>query len=100
MKDKNMSSVIQTADINMPSDPAAIKMIKDACFEISASMTRVEGERDLQKSAIEELAEKVDVPKKYISKIARLYHRQNREQVEAEQSSTVELYDKIFAENV
>lgn len=95
-----MTSVIQTADINMPSDPAAIKMIKDTCLEISASMTRTEGEKTLQKEAIAELAEKVDIPKSYLSKIARLYHRQNREQVEAEQGATVELYDKIFSDQV
>jgi hypothetical protein len=91
-----MSTVIQTADINMPSDPVSIKMVKDACDEISASMSRAEGERAFQKEAIEELSKKIDVPKKFLGKIARLHHRQNRDQVEAEQEATVELYDKVF----
>ena len=89
-------SVIQTSEIIMPSDPETIKVIQDACKEISASMTRVEGERDFQKEAIAELAEKTDIPKKFLNKIARLYHRQNRQEVEAEQDATVDLYDKIF----
>lgn len=89
-------SVIQTSEIIMPSDPETIKVIQDACKEISASMTRAEGERDFQKEAIAELAEKTELPKSYISKISRLYHRQNRDQVENEQTAVVDLYDKIF----
>ena len=89
-------SVIQTSEIIMPSDPESIKAIQDACKEISASMTRAEGERDFQKEAIAELAEKTEIPKKFIAKIAKLFHRQNRQEVEAEQDATVDLYDKIF----
>jgi hypothetical protein len=89
-------SVIQTSEIVTPSDPVTIKAIQEACKEISASMTRAEGEKDFQKEAIAELAEKTQIPKKFLNKIARLYHRQNRQEVEAEQDATVELYDKIF----
>jgi hypothetical protein len=89
-------SVIQTSEIIIPSDPVSIKAIQDACKEISASMTRVEGEKSLQKEAIAELAEKTQIPKKFLNKISRLYHRQNRQEVEAEQEATVDLYDKIF----
>lgn len=89
-------SVIQTADINLPSDPTILKKIKDACIEISASMARAEGEKDFQKEAIAELAEATEVPKKFLRKIANLYHKSNRDAIEAEQESTVELYDRVF----
>lgn len=89
-------SVIQTSEIIMPSDPESIKAIEECMKELSASMTRVEGEKDLQKEALANLAEKVEIPKKFLGKIARLYHRQNREEVEAEQDATVQLYDHIF----
>lgn len=80
----------------MPSDPVILKQIKDCLFEVSASMTRVEAEKDLIKEAIAELSESTDIPKKFLNKITRLFHKQNREEVGAEQDSTSELYDRIF----
>lgn len=91
-------SIIQTADIQIPSDPATIKKIKDACIEISASMTRAEGEKIYQKEAIVALAEETEVPKKYLNKLAKLYHKQNRDQVVAEMESTDAFYDRIFTQ--
>lgn len=89
-------SIIQTADINIPSDPVTIKKIKDACIEISASMTRTEAEKTLQKGAIVVLAEETEIPKKYLNKLAKLYHKQNKDQVFAETESTDALYDRVF----
>lgn len=89
-------SVIQTADINIPSDPATIKKIKDACIEISASMTRAEAEKTFQKDAIVVLVEETEIPKKYLNKLAKLYHKQNRDQVFAETEATDAFYDRVF----
>ena len=91
-------SIIQTSDINMPSNPATIKKIKDACYEISASMTRAESEKLFQKEAIIALADDTDIPKKYLTKIARLFHKQNRDAVGAESEAAGELYDRIFVQ--
>lgn len=92
-------SIIQTAEIEIPNDPTVIKKIQDVLFEISASMTRSSGEKDYQSEAIKELAEATKIPAKYLKKIANIYHKSARDQVEAEQESTVELYDKIFQKN-
>lgn len=91
-------SVIQTADINIPSDPATIKKIKDACIEFDMSMIAVNAQKDHQKSIIETLAEETEIPKKYLKKLASLYHKQNRDQVVAEMESTDAFYDRIFAQ--
>lgn len=93
-------SIIQTSDIILPSDPVTIKKIKDVLFEISASMTRSEGEREYQTEAIKELAEDTEIPAKYLKKIARIYHKSVRDQFEAEQESSIELYDCIFKPEV
>ena len=90
-------SIIDTEQFVIPNDPATIKKIKDACFEISASMTRIEGEKDFIKEAVEELSKDTEIPKKHLNKVARYFHKSNKDQVEAEQSSTNELYDRIFA---
>jgi hypothetical protein len=89
-------SIIQTSDFVIPNDPTVIKQIRDAMMELSASMTRSEGERDFQKEAISELAKATDVPGKYLKKMARIYHKQNKSEVEADNESTSELYDRVF----
>ena len=90
-------SVIQTSEFVVPSDPETLKKIKDLCIEMSASMSRSEGERSFQSEAVKELAKDTEVPAKYLKKITRLYHKSNRDAVETENESTVELYDKIFS---
>lgn len=88
--------IINTEQFVMPSDPTTIKQIKDACIEIDASMTRAAGEKDLQKEAIASLHEATAIPKKHLNKIARLYHRANKDAVVAENEATVDLYERIF----
>ncbi len=44
-------------DIVVPSNPADLKKLKDGIEEITNSMTRVDGEKEYQKEAIEELSE-------------------------------------------
>lgn len=91
-------TVIDTQQFVIPNDPATIKQIKDACFEISASFTRIEGEKDLIKETMITLKESTGIPKKHLNKIARLYHKSNKDAVEAEQGATNELYDRIFVQ--
>ena len=61
--------------IIIPSSPADRKTIKDAMTEISNSMVRIESEKAFIKEAIEELNDKVDIDKKYLNKLARVYHK-------------------------
>jgi hypothetical protein len=45
--------------------------------ELSASMTRVEGERDFQREAIKELCDNLELSKKTFRRMAKVYHKQN-----------------------
>ena len=45
--------------------------------EISASYTRIDAERDFIKDAVESLSEDVGIPKKYLSKMAKIFHKEN-----------------------
>jgi AAA15 family ATPase/GTPase len=89
-------STIQTSDFIIPNDPATIKQIQDACNELSASMTRAESEKIFQKEAVDDLSKATNIPKKHLKKLASLYHRQNKVEVEAENESTSELYERVF----
>lgn len=73
--DTNETPVISS--FVMPSSPADRKQIMDAMIEISAAMTRVEGEKNYIKETIADLHEKYKIPKKILNRFAKVYHKQN-----------------------
>lgn len=77
-------------------NPADKKKIKDALFEISGSMTRMEAEKDLIKDIINDLADNFELPKKTVRKIAKAYHKQNFNQVAADNEEFQEMYESLI----
>jgi hypothetical protein len=73
-----------TNSIIIPSSDADKQRMKGAMDEISHSYTRIEAERDFIKEAIIALEDDVGIPKKYLSKMARIYHKNNVNEVVAE----------------
>jgi hypothetical protein len=78
--------------VNNPKDR---ETILNAMKEWSNSATRVAAEKDLQKNIITDLADKVDVEKKYLNKLATMYHNQNFAQFQQEREEIEELYESI-----
>jgi uncharacterized protein YukE len=70
-----MSKVIQT--FVMPSSEADRKQIMDAMNEISASMTRMAGEKDYIKETLSDLNQKFQIPKKLLSRFAKAHFKAN-----------------------
>jgi viroplasmin and RNaseH domain-containing protein len=85
------------SNITIPSDPQTKQTLLNALKEMSNSMTRVDAEKDLQKEIIEEVSDKTEVPKKYISKLARIYHKQNISEVKTENDDLETLYEVVTA---
>jgi cell division protein FtsB len=85
-----------TTNIIVPSSDADKKKIADCIREIDASMTRIDSEKDFIKEAIADLQDQVGVPKKYIAKMARIYHKQNLAEVTTEISDLEELYTQVI----
>ena len=83
------------SNIIIPSDPNAKDAIRSAIKELDASMIRVKAERDLQKDILQNIQDKVDVPKKYIKKMATIYHKQNLQEVKAENDDLETLYEAV-----
>lgn len=79
-------------------DEVGKKALRDFCGEMSASMTRAEAERDLQKEAIKEFADKYEIDKKILRKMARVYHKQNFYTVSGEQNQFEKVYTQVFEE--
>ena len=49
----------------------------DCIKEMSNSMARVDSEKEFQKDAAEALADKVEIDKKHINALAKIYHKQS-----------------------
>ena len=63
--------------MSIPSSPVDRKAILDCMKEVSSSMTRIEGERDFIREAINEICEKQLLSKKTFRRMTRVYHKQN-----------------------
>ncbi len=85
--------------MNQISSPADRKKIKDALNEISASMTRMEGEKDFIKETIKDLSQNYQLPRKYLNKMARIYHKQNFQVTQQETEELESLYTTIVEQN-
>jgi hypothetical protein len=85
-----------TTNITIPSSEADKKKIADCIREIDAAMTRIDSEKDFIREAASALQDAVGVPKKYINKMARIYHKQNLPQVTAEISDLEQLYTEVI----
>jgi archaellum component FlaC len=83
----------------MLSNPEDRKKLLGAIKEIDNSMTRVAAERDFQKDAVNDIAEKLELEKKYVRKLATIYHKQNLAQVQQDVEEVAELYDLITQAN-
>ena len=80
----------------MLSSPEDRKRLLSAIKDIDNSMTRVAAERDFQKDAINAVADELDLEKKYVRKLASIYHKQNLTEVQQETEEVAELYEMIM----
>ena len=81
--------------IIIPSSPEDRKRIRDCMEEISASYLRQEAEKTFVKEALASLEEDVEIPKKYLAKMARIYHKQNLSELVSEIEEIEALIDVV-----
>lgn len=91
---------MSTKQITIPSSPADREKIRSVLRTVSESMTRIEAEKELIRDEIAALAEEFDIPKKFLNRMARTYHRQNFKDVVEEQDDFETLYETIVELNV
>jgi hypothetical protein len=84
--------------MSLPQDPAARKAIKKCLEELSASMTRIDGERDFIKEAINNICEEYEMSKKTFRRLAKVYHKQNFSREVAEHEEFENMYEQITGE--
>ena len=84
--------------MSLPSDPVACKAIKKCMDELSASMSRIDGERDFIKEAIANICEEYEMSKKTFRKLAKVYHKQNFSKEVAEHEEFETMYEQLTGE--
>lgn len=85
-------------NVVLPSNPEDRKRIKNALQEISDSYTRIEGERGAIKDVIEFIVEEFELPKKYVAKMTKVYHKQSFDKEVGEAEDFAALYETITGE--
>jgi len=84
--------------MSLPSDPADRKAIKKCMDELSASMARIDGERDFIKEAIVNICEEYEMSKKTFRRLAKVYHKQNFSKEVAEHEEFETMYEQLTGE--
>lgn len=72
------------------------KKLRDCIHALNDSMTRVAGERDLQKEAINEIFDELGVDKKLVRKMAKAFFLANYNSMVEEEKNFQDFYDTII----
>lgn len=86
---------IEQLEVNILSNPADRDKLLGVLKELSASMARIEGERSFMKEAIADITEQLQLPKKLVSKMAKVYHKQNFDEEVAVHEQFETLYQTV-----
>jgi regulator of protease activity HflC (stomatin/prohibitin superfamily) len=70
-------------------------MVFDCIKEMSNSMARVDAEKEFQKEAAEALTDKVEIDKKHINALAKIYHKQNFATFQQQREEIEDLYESV-----
>jgi len=81
--------------VTIPSSPQDRADIKQKLTEISASLTRIEAERDHINEILQDLQDQHELPKKYMRKVSKVYHKQNINEVKEEFSDVEDIYNAV-----
>lgn len=81
------------------SNPADRAKIKKMLHEISGSMTRIQGERDLIKETVKEMSQEFNLSKRQLNRMAKVYHKQNFTSEHEEHVEFENLYTSIVESN-
>ena len=86
-----------SVNVVIPSSPEDRAKVQAALKEISAAMTRIEADRDYINESLVVLQEDFELPKKYMRKVARVYHKQNINEVKNEFSDIEDIYTAVVS---
>lgn len=86
---------VQQLSVNQISNEADRKKLLDVLKECSNALTRAEGERDFIKEAVSDVAKNLQLPKRLVAKMVKVYHKQNYDEEVATNEQFEQLYETI-----
>jgi len=86
---------VMQLSVNQISNPADRTKLFNVLKECSASMTRQEGEKDLIKESITRICNDLKLPKKLVTRLVKVYHKQNYDEEVATHEQFEQLYETI-----
>jgi hypothetical protein len=86
---------IQQVSVNQISNPADREKLLKVIREVSDSMARAQGEKEYIREAIADISKQLQLPKKIVSKMAKVYFKQNYDEEVAVQDQFETLYETI-----
>jgi hypothetical protein len=87
-------AVMQLA-INQISNPADREKLLKVLRECSGALTRMEGEKDYIKESVTQICNDLKLPKKIVSRLVKVYHKQNYDEEVATHEQFEQLYETI-----
>lgn len=81
--------------MTLPSSPSDVAAIRRALDEISASLTRIEAERDLVRDIVSNTCDALKLDKKVFRRTARVYHRRSYTSELQEHADFEQLYEAV-----
>jgi hypothetical protein len=86
---------VHQISINQISNPADREKLFKVLQECSGSMTRMDGEKDYIKESVAAIAKDLQLPKKLVVKMVKVYHKQNYDEEVATHEQFEQLYETI-----
>ena len=86
---------IQQFSINQLSSEEDRKKLLGVIRECSDALTRASAERDFIREEVKEISKQLDIPKRLVNKMIKVYHKQNFDEEVAVQDQFETLYETV-----
>ena len=87
---------VEQLEVNILSNPKDREKLLDVIKECSDSMTRIQGEKDFMKEQVSEISEQLNIPKKLVNKMIKVYYKRNYDEEVATQEQFETLYQTVI----
>lgn len=89
-----MAKAVQVVNVENLTDEERSRLVK-ALKETSNSLARAEGEREYVSESIKKISTDLKLPKKMVSKLVKVHHKQNFDEEVAEHEQFERLYKTV-----
>jgi hypothetical protein len=86
---------VQQVSINLISSEADREKLLKVLRECSGSMTRMEGEKDYIRESVAEISKQLQLPKRLVNRMVKVYHKQNYDEEVATHEQFETLYETV-----